>query len=88
MPRCGRCQLPVLATATAVNGTTTSTVTIVQNEPNGGTELQSFNIGKSTTLSFDQSAGGADVGQWIAFNKIASPVSVANLGQINAAGQV
>jgi filamentous hemagglutinin family protein len=51
---------------------------------------QSFNVGKSTTLTFDQSAGGGDVNTWIAFNKVVDPTGVPSqiLGSIQAAGQV
>ena len=64
--------LPVSTTQTA-NGATTSTVTIQQTQQQAILNWQSFNIGKSTTLTFDQSAGGADVGQWIAFNYVRDP---------------
>jgi filamentous hemagglutinin len=51
---------------------------------------KSFNIGKRTSLNFDQSAGGADAGEWVAFNKVTgaeiAPSQI--LGRINAQGQV
>ncbi|MCE9520204.1 MAG: filamentous hemagglutinin N-terminal domain-containing protein, partial [Verrucomicrobia bacterium] len=49
-----------------------------------------FNIGSNTTLKFDQSAGGADVGQWVAFNKVNDPTGQPSqiLGSISAPGQV
>jgi filamentous hemagglutinin family protein len=80
--------LPKVATQTS-NGDTTSTVTITQNQQQAILNWQTFNIGKNTTLNFDQSAGGANVGQWIAFNKIGvtgSPSQI--LGSIKAQGQV
>ena len=51
---------------------------------------QTFNVGKQTTLTFDQSAGGANVSQWIAFNKVSDPSGNPTqlLGSIKAAGQV
>ena len=51
---------------------------------------KSFNVGKDTTLNFDQSAGGANKGQWIAFNKVSDPTGVPSqiLGSIKADGQV
>ncbi len=80
--------LPQAMTQTT-GGTTTSTVTITQTQQQAVLNWQSFNIGKSTTLNFDQSAGGANSGQWIAFNKIGvtgSPSQI--LGSITAPGQV
>jgi filamentous hemagglutinin family protein len=51
---------------------------------------ETFNIGKNTTLTFDQSAGGANVGQWIAFNRVIDPSGIPSqiLGSISALGQV
>ncbi len=51
---------------------------------------KTFNVGKSTTVTFDQSAGGANVSQWIAFNKINDPSGIPSqiLGSIDALGQV
>jgi len=80
--------LPVATTATA-SGVTTQTVTIQQTQEQAVLNWQSFNIGKNTVLNFDQTAGGADIAQWVAFNKIGvtgSPSQI--LGSINAAGQV
>jgi len=80
--------LPKVVTQTG-SGITTSTVTITQNQSQAVLNWQSFNVGKNTTLNFDQSAGGADAGQWIAFNKIGvtgNPSQI--LGTINAQGQV
>ncbi len=80
--------LPTVTTQTT-NGSTTSEVTIQQTQQQAVLNWQSFNIGKSTTLTFDQSAGGEDVGNWIAFNKVGvtgSPSQI--LGSIKAAGQV
>jgi filamentous hemagglutinin len=50
----------------------------------------SFNIGRHTTLSFDQSRGGANVGQWVAINQITDPSLSPSqiLGSIQAPGQV
>jgi filamentous hemagglutinin len=49
-----------------------------------------FNIGRNTTLSFDQSAGGANVNQWVAINQIQDPSLAPSqiLGAIHAQGQV
>ena len=80
--------LPTVATTTS-NGTTTQTVTVQQTQEQAVLNWQAFNVGKNTVLNFDQSAGGANVNDWIAFNKIGvtgSPSQI--LGSINAAGQV
>jgi filamentous hemagglutinin len=65
-------------------------VTIKQNTEQALLEWQSFNVGSKTTLTFDQTAGGADSGKWIAFNKIdnssGNPTQI--LGSIKATGQV
>lgn len=53
-------------------------------------EWQTFNIGKETTVTFDQSAAGGNASQWVAFNKISDPSGNPTqiLGQIKAPGQV
>src|SRR6185312_6261324 len=48
-------------------------VTIIQNAQQALLTWKTFNIGKKTTLTFDQSAGGSDIGNWVAFNKINDP---------------
>jgi len=65
-------------------------VNIQQNAAQALLTWQKFNIGKDTTLNFDQSAGGVDATQWIAFNKINDPSGVPSqiLGTIKAQGQV
>ena len=37
---------------------------------------QTFNVGKDTAVTFDQSAGGTNASQWIAFNTINDPSGV------------
>lgn len=51
---------------------------------------ETFNVGRDTTVNFDQSAGGADSGKWIAFNKVFDPAARPSeiRGKINAQGQV
>ena len=51
---------------------------------------QTFNVGKETNVTFDQTAGGSEATQWIAFNKINDPSGVPSqiLGSLNAIGQV
>ncbi|MEJ1972706.1 MAG: filamentous hemagglutinin N-terminal domain-containing protein [Lacunisphaera sp.] len=49
---------------------------------------ETFNIGKGTTLTFDQALGGTNAGQWIAFNFVrdvtARPSQI--LGSIRTTG--
>ncbi len=77
-----------LPTQKVENGKTE--VTIKQTTQQALLNWETFNIGKKTTLTFDQSAGGADVTKWIAFNKINDPSGNPTqiLGSIKAAGQV
>ncbi len=67
-----------------------TTVAITQTSAQAILNWQTLNVGKNTTLAFDQSAGGADVGQWVAFNRISDPSGVPSqiLGSITAQGQV
>jgi filamentous hemagglutinin len=77
-----------LATQTS-RGSQTN-VTIVQTAQQALLNWQTFNIGRDTHLLFDQTAGGANVRQWIAFNFINDPSGVPSqiLGSIDALGQV
>ncbi|AHF93378.1 filamentous hemagglutinin [Opitutaceae bacterium TAV5] len=65
-------------------------VTVKQEQQKAILTWESLNVGKETTLYFDQTAGGADAGEWIALNRVtgasASPSRI--LGQIKAEGQV
>jgi filamentous hemagglutinin len=78
---------------TPVQSTTTSgqiKVTVQQTQQQALLQWDTFNIGKNTNLDFDQSAGGANVRQWIAFNKINDPSQNPSqiLGSITSQGQV
>ena len=77
--------LPVQSTSGA-----NTMVTIQQQAQQALLSWKTFNIGKQTTLNFDQSAGGANISQWVAFNKINDPTGVPSqiLGSIKAGGQV
>ena len=77
-----------LPTQTVNKGTTK--VTIKQTEQQALLNWETFNVGKKTTLTFDQSKGGENVGQWIAFNKVSDPSANPTqiLGNIKADGQV
>jgi filamentous hemagglutinin family protein len=65
-------------------------VTIQQTTQQALLHWQTLNVGKKTTLKFDQSAGGENVGQWIAFNQVNDPSGNPTqiLGNIKADGQV
>ena len=78
-------QLPTQTT----NGSET-TVTIKQTAQQALLNWETFNVGKNTTLTFDQSAAGSGANQWIAFNKVNDPTGNPTqiLGTITAQGQV
>ena len=65
-------------------------VSIVQTAQQALLNWQTFNIGRDTHLTFDQTAGGANASQWIAFNKVNDPSGVPSqiLGSLDAIGQV
>jgi len=64
-----------------------TTVTVTQTVPTALLTWQTFNIGKNTTLDFDQSAGGANVADWVAINKVAANIAPSQiLGSIQAPG--
>ena len=67
-----------------------NTVNITQTSQQAVLNWKTFNVGKNTTVNFDQTAGGSNVGTWIAFNKITDPSGAPSqiLGSINATGQV
>jgi len=75
------------ATAPVQNG---NTVTIKQTESQALLHWETFNVGRKTTLTFNQKAGGDDSGKWIAFNKVFDPSGQPSqiLGSIKADGQV
>ena len=77
-----------LPTQRVVNGQTN--VSVKQNAQQALLNWQTFNIGKETHLTFDQTAGGASARQWIAFNKVNDPLGVPSqiLGSLDAIGQV
>ena len=79
-----------LSQASAGSPGGTTTVNVKQTSQQAILNWNKFNIGKQTKLNFDQSTGGANAGQWIAFNKISDPSGVPSqiLGSITAQGQV
>ena len=54
-------------------GSNPNQITITQTKQQALLDWQTFDIGKNTTLTFDQSAGGANAGEWIAFNYVSDP---------------
>jgi filamentous hemagglutinin len=72
-----------------LGSTDPKTVTVTQTAQQAVLTWQSFNIGKNTTLDFDQSLGGSNVGQWVAINEVAANIAPTQvLGAIQAPGQV
>ena len=69
-----------------------TTVTIKQTESQAVLNWKTFNVGKKTTVDFNQKAGTEKDGSndWIAFNKISDPSGVPSqiLGDIKAEGSV
>ncbi len=65
-------------------------LTVVQTEQQALLNWRTFNVGKKTTLTFDQSKGGSDKSKWVAFNKVNDPKGRPSqiLGKLNADGQV
>ena len=65
-------------------------VNITQTTSQALLHWETFHVGSQTTVHFDQSAGGADSGKWIAFNKVFDPAAKPSeiRGKINAQGQV
>ena len=65
-------------------------VKIKQTQSQALLNWQTFNVGGNTSLTFDQSAGGASSGKWIVFNKVNDPTGRPSqiIGSIQAAGQV
>jgi filamentous hemagglutinin family protein len=77
-----------LPTQTQSGGRTN--VNIRQTQQQALLSWRTFNVGKETTLNFDQSAGGVDAGKWIAFNRVTDPTGNPSqiLGSIQGQGQV
>ncbi|MFZ4764515.1 MAG: filamentous hemagglutinin N-terminal domain-containing protein, partial [Roseimicrobium sp.] len=67
-----------------------SQVTVTQTDQQALLDWQTFNIGRNTRLHFDQTAGGEEIGKWIAFNRVRDPTGSPSqiLGSITAGGQV
>lgn len=67
-----------------------TTVNIRQTRQTALLSWRTFNVGRNTTLRYNQSAAGPDVNKWVAFNKINDPGNAPSqiLGSIEAPGQV
>jgi len=67
-----------------------TTVTIQQTSSQAILNWQTFNVGKNTTVDFNQSAGGVVANTWVALNRILDPSGKPSqiLGSIKAQGQV
>jgi filamentous hemagglutinin family protein len=67
-----------------------TTVTIQQTSAQAILNWQTFNVGKNTTVDFNQSAGGVVANSWVALNRILDPSGKPSqiLGSIKAQGQV
>ncbi|MCX6840445.1 MAG: filamentous hemagglutinin family protein [Verrucomicrobia bacterium] len=65
-------------------------VNIQQTQQQALLDWKTFNVGRETTVRFDQSAGGASAATWIAFNRVTDPSGNPTqiLGSIEAQGQV
>lgn len=70
------------------NGQTT--VVIQQTSSQAILNWQTFNVGRNTTVDFNQSAGGTSANTWVALNRILDPSGSPSqiLGSIKAQGQV
>jgi len=77
-------------TPTQTSSGNNTAVTVVQTAQQALLNWTTFNIGKQTTLTFDQTAGGANASEWIAFNKVNDPSGVPSqiLGSMSGIGQV
>ncbi len=75
---------------TQSSGNGRTTVNIRQTQQTALLSWKTFNVGRQTTLRYDQSAGGSDANKWVAFNKVNDPSNAPSqiLGSIEAPGQV
>ncbi len=66
------------------------TVNVKQSQPLAQLTWSSFNVGRRTTLNFDQSAGGSQARSWTVINTVQDPLANPSqiLGAITAQGKV
>jgi filamentous hemagglutinin family protein len=71
-------------------GSGQTTVVIQQTSSQAILNWQTFNVGRHTTVDFNQSAGGSAANTWVALNRILDPSGSPSqiLGSIKAQGQV
>lgn len=76
-----------LPTQSSANGRTT--VNIRQTQQTALLSWETYNVGRQTTLRYDQ-PGGGDTAKWVAFNRVNDPSNSPSqiLGSIQAPGQV
>jgi filamentous hemagglutinin len=87
LPTSGWTGVEALSQSQSPNGPTV--VTVTQDQQQALLSWSSFNIGQNTVLDFDQSAGGVNVGDWVAINTISASMSPSQiLGRLTASGQV
>jgi filamentous hemagglutinin len=67
-----------------------TTVNIRQTRQTALLDWRTFNVGRQTTLNFNQRAAGGDVNKWVAYNRVNDPSAAPSqiLGSIRAPGQV
>jgi filamentous hemagglutinin family protein len=65
-------------------------VTVQQTAPQAMLTWQTFNVGSKTDLTFNQSAGGMNAGNWVVLNRVEDPAANPTqiLGSITATGKV
>ena len=75
---------------TQSTGNGRTTVNIRQTQQTALLSWKTFNVGRQTTLRYDQSDAGRDANKWVAFNKVNDPGTAPSqiLGSIEAPGQV
>jgi len=81
---------PMVETFTDSDNSQKNRMRIVQNDNQAYLKWQKFDLGQDETLYFDQSKGGSNASQWIAFNYIRDPSGNPSqiFGSIKAEGQV
>lgn len=64
---------PTQQTSTGTSVPAQVTVTITQQQQQAYLQWQTFDVGRNTSLVFDQSGGGSSAANWIAFNFVRDP---------------
>ena len=75
--------------ASIVSANDSKNIDIKQSSQNAYLYWKNFSVGPTTKINFDQSAGGNDACNWIAFKKVMGRVDPSHIdGSIAAQGQV